>query len=492
MKCPKCGSEIKEGHLYCEKCGEEIRIVPDFDATVDDGINISFTDDIDTEGVIDELSKVATKEIASEIDKEATKEISMDTISIENINDIDAGEKQDNKPDEKIVIKALVIAGALCVVFVLIGLFINNKVNNYYSVDKQYESAFDLYENGNYEESIRTLKHAISISPDDARLKMLIADNYNKLEKYDESNAVLYELLSSYGDDTAIYEKIIKNSEANGDYLAISKLLNDTNNEDLMENYSQYLVKDVEFSIDSGVYDEIKFLELSSNTGATIYYTIDGTEANANSLVYTEPIELNAGEYIFNAIAINEYGIASGNIQKEYTIDFFVPDAPVVLTKSGTYNVPTPIDVNFADYDICYYTVDGEDPTIDDEKLVGKLPMYIGKHTYKFAVISSKGVSSDVVSLDISLDLVILVDMETATNSIINWKTSNGGIDYSYKCEQATVYNNSTYYIINEYTESANGKELTGNHYAIDVLNGLPFRAILNKSTGEYTLEALR
>ena len=31
MKCPRCGSEIKDGRLFCEKCGEEIRIVQDFE-----------------------------------------------------------------------------------------------------------------------------------------------------------------------------------------------------------------------------------------------------------------------------------------------------------------------------------------------------------------------------------------------------------------------------------------------------------------------------
>ena len=31
MKCPKCGNELEEGKLLCEKCGEEIQIVPDFE-----------------------------------------------------------------------------------------------------------------------------------------------------------------------------------------------------------------------------------------------------------------------------------------------------------------------------------------------------------------------------------------------------------------------------------------------------------------------------
>ena len=35
MKCPKCGTEIKDGNLYCEKCGEEIHIVPDFEPEIE-------------------------------------------------------------------------------------------------------------------------------------------------------------------------------------------------------------------------------------------------------------------------------------------------------------------------------------------------------------------------------------------------------------------------------------------------------------------------
>ena len=38
MKCPKCGHELKEGHLICEICGEEIQIVPDFEPEIENSI----------------------------------------------------------------------------------------------------------------------------------------------------------------------------------------------------------------------------------------------------------------------------------------------------------------------------------------------------------------------------------------------------------------------------------------------------------------------
>ena len=30
MKCKNCGATIPEGYLYCEKCGQEVQIVPDY------------------------------------------------------------------------------------------------------------------------------------------------------------------------------------------------------------------------------------------------------------------------------------------------------------------------------------------------------------------------------------------------------------------------------------------------------------------------------
>ena len=35
MKCPKCGSPMGEGQMYCGHCGTEIQIVPEFDTELD-------------------------------------------------------------------------------------------------------------------------------------------------------------------------------------------------------------------------------------------------------------------------------------------------------------------------------------------------------------------------------------------------------------------------------------------------------------------------
>lgn len=486
MKCPKCGNEIKDGYLYCDKCGEEIRIVPDFEASFEEKINISFTDDIDSDVVIEELNKVETKEIDKEINKEATREI-----------DIKSKGLFDNKPkntsDDKPIIKALVFTGAICVVLVILGILINSKVNTYYSLDEQYEKAFEQYDAGNYDDSVKTLKHAMSIDSDDHRIKILLADNYFCLHKYDESNAILYEILEDFKDDPVIIEKIIANNDANGDYQATSVLLQNVSDESIRNKYAEYFADNVSFSVPGGDYSEIINLELKSNDNCKIYYTLDGNEPNDRSMLYTEPIVMDNGEYTVKAISINDLGIKSEITEASYNIDFDIPDKPVILTKEGTYNVPVNVEVSISDYDLCYYTIDGDDPTKDDLLYQGPIAMYIDRHTYKFATISSKGVSSEVAEIELNAELITLIDMDTAKNNIISYKTAKGTLnpDYSYKCEQAYEYNNSTYFIINEYSGSGDEENQTGNHYAVDVLTGLTFRAILNKSTGEYTFEAL-
>lgn len=494
MKCPKCGHEIKDDHLYCDVCGEEIRIVPDFDATTDEDLKISLTGVIDTESVLAGLNKTATKEVVKEIEKEATKEITVkrDSIEIENVS------KKTDKPaktDKKLIIKALVITGAVCAVLLVAGLFISRFVSDYYSVDVQYNKAYEEFKNGQYDDSIKTLKHCLSLEEEMVRTRLLIADNYFALGKYDESNAVLYELLDEHPADIQIYEKIIHNYEAAGDAKSINNLLIESGNEQLINQFSDYIAMNVQFSIPEGAYDEILNIELSSSPGSTIYYTLDGSEVSTSSFVYSGPIVLDSGEYVINALAVNEKGITSDVTTCSYVVDFYVPDPPVIKTGAGTYNTPRPIDVEFADYDLCYYTVDGDDPTTEDEMYSGPLPMYLGRHTYKFAVISNKGVSSDVVSVDIAVDLVTLIDKDTATNNLKTWMEVSGKAtkDFSYKCEQTCVFNNQCYYIINEYMKSDENEKAkqTGNHYAVDVLTGLTYRAILNKSTGEYTLEVL-
>ena len=38
MKCPSCGKELQKNSLFCEQCGKEIYVVPDFETEVENNM----------------------------------------------------------------------------------------------------------------------------------------------------------------------------------------------------------------------------------------------------------------------------------------------------------------------------------------------------------------------------------------------------------------------------------------------------------------------
>ncbi len=53
MKCPNCGAEMADETLYCEHCGEDIHIVPDFDPELEQDMERTISgmlEDIDEQG----------------------------------------------------------------------------------------------------------------------------------------------------------------------------------------------------------------------------------------------------------------------------------------------------------------------------------------------------------------------------------------------------------------------------------------------------------
>lgn len=494
MKCKKCGSEIKEGHMYCEVCGEEIRIVPDFDASVDDGFKVNLADIIDDIPGVRTLAD--TKELSIE-DISETKEIIKKDNSIQN-------EESKTGSKNKIDLKFVGILVLLCVVSIVAIVAVSYNINQYYSYDIQYEKAFEQFSNGEYDDSVKTLKHVIKLNDTEVLPKLLLCDNYYELGKYDEALAVLETLLTKYQGDMNIYERLVKNYTMKGDNLSISELVESAQDESVKYMYGDYVKPTLSISPDAGIYGEPQLVILSSDTDGAIYYTIDGSEPDENSLVYKGPIEVNAGdEYDIRAICISEYGIKSEVLKSNYLVEIAEIEKPVVNTLGGQYTTPTDIKVEVPESLKCYYTVDNSDPTEESLLYEGPIAMYIGTHVFRFACFDDKGNRSEVETVEYTLDIVNFVDMGTAVNNLKLLLEANGKLadNVTLKCEQAEVIDGSIYYLVNEYVskeyedldtlESGMIDTKTGTIYAVEVLTGLTFRVNHNKTSGSFALSAL-
>ena len=118
------------------------------------------------------------------------------------------------------------------------------------------------------------------------------------------------------------------------------------------------------FSPAAGTYTSAQAVALSSTTtGASIYYTLDGSIPTAASAVYAAPLTVSASETI-NAIAVAGGYTNSTVGTAAYTINTPIAAAPTASPAGGTFT--TPPTITLADTTpgaAIHYTVDGSSPT---------------------------------------------------------------------------------------------------------------------------------
>ena len=124
MKCPNCGNELKEGNLLCEHCGEEVKIVPDFDIELEDKLK---------ESISDMLQDMAAEEL---IQNESRQESEEDII-----NEPSAYFPTESKSVRKL--RIIIIVLMLMILVAVIITFTIHSVNDqrYHSFDYQYNKA---------------------------------------------------------------------------------------------------------------------------------------------------------------------------------------------------------------------------------------------------------------------------------------------------------------------------------------------------------------
>lgn len=475
MKCPNCGEELKEGYLYCEICGEDIHMVPDFEPEIEYSISETLS------GIVEDvLEEVPKKHLT--------------------------GEKSGKGNKCKSIIIVSVVVGVLLITALIAGSFVL-KNYRYNSVEYQVAQANAGVAAGNYEEAIRYYKRALELDPTSVTYRNALAELYALTGDEDTYVSCLIQILSlGYANEdekAATYKKLIAFYKSKEDYVSINTLLNNTEDENIRTMYQEYLALPPEFSYQEGTYDEVVPLKLTSSIRGTIYYTLDGSVPNENSEVYTTPIFLETGYYEICALFVNEYGIKSEVVKKTYVIDVFKPVAPEVETYSGEYSRPEVITVVVPAESTVYYTTDGTIPTNHSTPYTGPIPMPLGKSTYKFVTYNKEGVAGDcttrqyelVLPTDFTVDMAIqkLVALMVETGKIQDATGTPVGLTgkYLYAFRYATeITGQGEFYIISEVYEDAAGvQSYTGVHYAVDIYTQECFK-VSKDASGKLVTEA--
>ena len=156
------------------------------------------------------------------------------------------------------------------------------------------------------------------------------------------------------------------------------------------------------FSVESGTYYNPFSVEIAAEEGATVYYTLDGTEPTAESAEYTEAIAFNAfgTKTTLKAVAVVE-GEWSNVAIANYSLEVA---APVFSVKGGVYEKLTgETALQFTcetEGATIYYNNRGGDPKTEGSKSYGTLSVLSTAEVKAVAYVEVEGekIYSDVVS----------------------------------------------------------------------------------------------
>lgn len=498
MKCPVCGNEIKEEQLYCESCGYEIRIVPDFEAELDTNIRETLTE------VTEVVSEIVSKEEQA-ADEDAIRSLSGDAASEEDVPWYEADERpslflgiyhflKKRKKMSLILLSLTVLAIGLTVVF---GMRRATRQTFRY----QYEQGVSAAERGNYEQALAYMRQALHYDNQQTEARMLMAGYYEKLGDLQSASEIYLDLTSYDEYRVEAYERLVAIYESEERYLGICNLMERCEYEEIRTSYNQYLAEEPIFSIADGVYEDAQLLKISANTNGIIYYTLDGTTPDEADLVYTSPILLESGEYRIQAVFINEFGMMSKVHSGQYVIEAEPPNEPIVSPDGGDYGVPEYISVEIPQGCTVYYTADGTMPDSNSTPYSRDICMPLGVTLYRFISYNEDHVASDITQVEYHLNLneprfspyqaMLITTAGLSQRGIL--LTMEGEVAgakgiYSYEAQAAFVYKGEVYYLVSEYyTDESGGTYQSQTKYAVSVAYGILYQTAMD-ADGHYTV----
>ena len=173
------------------------------------------------------------------------------------------------------------------------------------------------------------------------------------------------------------------------------------------------------FSPEAGTYNGTQNITIACATeGATIRYTLDGTDPTDASTEYTAAIEVSANTTI-KAKAWKNGLTASAVATAEYVITNYTPlDAPIFSPIAGTYTGAQQITISAVDGATIRYTLDGTDPIETSTEYTGAITITSSK-TIKAKAWMDGYLPSEVASAEYVIELPVLTFNKLASHTQI-------------------------------------------------------------------------
>ena len=461
MKCQKCGTEMVSGHLYCDTCGAEYQIVPDFEPEIENSIAQSMAD----------ISERLEEENAQKAEPPVTVVNKWKT------------------PSFTLIFILVLISSA----FVYLGYFKYTHSTNY-----QNKQALQAVSRQDYYKAAQVYEQIRKNNAKDAYWYIKEAEVKLMLEKEAEAYKLAVLAIKQNKNADIAYEFLLSYLESNEEYEEMNQYLKNCNFEEIKEKYWEYLCEVPALNYESGSYDTSLELIFEKGFRGTIYYTLDDSLPNRNSLKYEQSLKLGNGTHILKAVYENEFGILSAPVIYEYKITSDIPIAPNVNLSSGNYKNAEFIEIVIEEGTKVYYTTDLTQPTQESMEYINPIPMPLGESRFNFIAYSEKGIAGEITHRNFMLNIKTNITLEEAESLLVQKLISashildkNGAVQgrygvfrYFYKFPISEEGVN--YYVFEEhYMENQINNPLK-HFYAVDVLNGNVYK-LISDNNGHYT-----
>ena len=281
MICRNCGSEIPEGKLYCQFCGEEVQLVPEYSSV--------------------DMLKVQKRLEMEEKERE------------ERERQMEAAAREQSKRMKPWARAVCVIMIAAITAGLSLGAWFLIQYQNLRNPSYLEAQADRAVEEGRITDALDLLDRAIGVKEDhcvDLTLKKAsllvnerrLSDAIDLLEslyvKYDSSERVLRALLNAL-------------DEA-GENQRAAELVRRSRSEAILADYSVFLAEPPVMSLANGdTYAYGTILSITADGEGSIYFTKDGSVPDNRSILYEEPFLLDEGTNRIKAVFINSKGVSS-------------------------------------------------------------------------------------------------------------------------------------------------------------------------------------
>ena len=487
MKCPICGAPMKDGTLYCEHCGEEIRIVPEFEPELDKTYRQTIEDM--TSGLWKEDGRQGKQGEAPKQEPEPKRKPKREKVPA-------AGQEHPGKSFTQRLIARLpspMLWIVICLIL-LMGLVAGGLgYLRYINLDStKCSRAEKAVENGDYDYAITVYRGLLAGDHQNPEYLEKLAEAYRL-----SGNEILYENtlweLTQSPERTQeqyrrAYEELIGIYAGLEDYASLTDLLSGCEDAELVAKYAAYLPPKISFSIPGGYYDSPQLLKLEATQQGAIYYTLDGKDPAEGGMLYEYPLLLDDGDTVVSACCIGENGIRSDTLTETYHVSAAQVPPPELSTASGSYQKPVLLTLKeLPDGVSVRYTLDGTVPDEGSELFPDAMPLPEGKTELTLVSMDGTGRMSEPVTFTYTVTLNAPISTEQGRAYIYLYTG-----EFQENCDYRYVYplelEQGLYYVFYEMRPGRDGiwKD-TGLMYAVDYRDGTTGR--LYTEDGGYRLE---